>query len=54
MQPIQMQLSQKQKAFSPFFRKIWSVDEILHIFKKQMTLIANAFPKLRTPKNVLR
>ena len=48
MQPIQMQLYWKENPFSPFFFCIWN------IFKKKMSLIADLFPKLRIPKNVVR
>ena len=55
-QPIQMQLSRKRKTFSDFFffLRFWNLVKILHIFKKRMTLIAEAFAKLRTPKNLVR
>ena len=53
-QEIQMQLYQKQFFFSePFawpLKSSWSFEH----FKKQMTLIADVFPKLRTSKNVVR
>ena len=39
MQPTQRQLSLRK---------------ILNIFKKKMTLISDVFPKLRTPKNVVK
>ena len=32
---------------------IWNLVEILNILKKNMTLIAEVFPKLRTPKNMV-
>ena len=55
MQPIHRQLSQKQKTFSQFFfLQFYNLAEILNIFKTKMALIANLFPKLRTPKNVVR
>ena len=53
-QPIRTQLSQKQKAFSQFFLDFRNVHEILNICKQKMTFIADLFPKLRTPKNVVR
>ena len=53
-QPIQMQLSKKQKAFSNVFLHFWRVDNILNTFTKKVTLIADVFPKLRIPKNVVR
>ena len=53
-QPIQMQLSRKQKTFSDFFsvflESSWNFE---HFAKKRMTLIADVFPKLRTPKNMV-
>ena len=53
-QPIQMQLSQKQKNFSKFFFAfLKSIKNFRHSPKK-MTLIADVFPKLRAPKNVIR
>ena len=53
-QPIRTQLSQKQKACSKFFLDFRNVHEILNICKKKMTFIADLFPKLRAPKNVVR
>ena len=53
MQPIQMHLSQKQEKFSEFFFQfLKSIINFKH-FKQKKTLIADVFPKLRTPKNVL-
>ena len=53
-QPIHVQLSQKQKAFSGiFFAFLKSVLTFEH-FQKKINLIADGFPKLRTRKNVLR
>ena len=53
-QPIQMQLSRKQKTFSDFFfvflESSWNFE---HFAKKRMTLLAEVFPKLRTPKNMV-
>ena len=49
-----MQLSQKQKNFSKFFFAfLKSIKNFRHSPKK-MTLIADVFPKLRAPKNVIR
>ena len=53
-QPIQMQLSEKEKNLSPFFLHFWNLHEILNIFQKKKTPIADEFPKLWTPKNVLK
>ena len=55
MQPIRTQLSQKRKAFSQMsiaFSKCALNFE--HFQKKKMTLIADLFPKLRTPEKVVR
>ena len=54
-QPIQMQLSRKQKTFSVFFSAFLKSNlNFKHIQKKRMTLIAEVFPKLRPPKNLVR
>ena len=53
-QPIQMQLSKKKKLLLKFFLHFWNVDKILNTIKKKMTLIADVFPKLQIPKNVVR
>ena len=52
-QPIEMQLSKKQKTFSEVFLKVWSLRQILNISKKKMTLIADVFPKLENAKNAV-
>ena len=53
-EPIQMQLSQKQNLFcqfvSAFLKSILNFEH----FQKKMTLIADLFPKLQTPKNVAK
>ena len=50
-----IQLSQEQKICSKFFFFHFIIlDSNLNIFKKQMTLKADVFLKLRTPKNVIR
>ena len=44
-----------KKSFSEYlFLHFRNLDLILIIFKKKMTLIADVFLKLRTPKNVVR
>ena len=54
-QPIQMQLSQKQNTFSEFFSKFLKSSLCFeHFHTKKMTLIAEVFPKLRTPKDMVR
>ena len=52
--PIQMQLSGKRKAFSQFLFHFWNLHHILNILKEKMIVIANAFPKLQTVKNLFR
>ena len=50
-----MQLSQKEKKiFVNLFLHFWNEDNILNIFKKKMILIADVFPKLQIPKNVVK
>ena len=54
-QPIQMQVSRKQKNVSQFFSAFLKSNLTFeHFQKKNMSLIAEAFPKLRTPKNLVR
>ena len=53
-QPIGTQLFQKQKAFSRLFLAFLKSTLNFEHFKKKMTFIADLFPKLRTPKNVVR
>ena len=43
-----------KKYFLDFCLHIRNLDSILYIFKKKMTLIADVFLNLRTPKNVVR
>ena len=51
--PIQMQLSQKQKTFSPFlFPFVKSILNYKH-FPKKMTFRAEIFPEITTPKNMV-
>ena len=54
MHTIQMHLSQKQKIFSEFFCAFFKSALISEHFKKTMPLIAYAFPKIPSTKNVLR
>ena len=53
-QPIQVLLSQKQQTFfqifSTFLKSILNFEQ----FHKKMTLIADVFPKLPSPKKVFR
>ena len=49
-----MQLSQKRKLSYKFiFSHFLSLNSILNIFKKKMTLKADVFLKLRTAKDVV-
>ena len=53
-QPIQIQLSQKQKIFSEFFFAfLKSILNFKHLPKK-MTLIADVFREIPAPKNMVR
>ena len=54
MQTIQMDLPQKQKIFSEFFIAFSKFALNFEHFQKKMTLIDYVFPKLPTPKDVLR
>ena len=49
-----MHLSEKQKSFSQFFCAFFKSSSNFEHFQKKMTLIAYVFPKLQTPKNVVR
>ena len=53
-QPIQMQLSQKQKTSSQFFVAFFEFISNFKHFSKKMTFIADAFPELRAFKNMIR
>ena len=53
-QSIQILLSQKQKTFFQIFSAFLKSTLNLHVFKKKMTLIADVFPKLPSPKKVIR
>ena len=53
-QPIQILLPQKQKTFSQFFSALFKSTLNFEQFQKKMTLIANVFPKLLSPKKVIR
>ena len=53
-QRIQLQLSQKQKIFSEFYLAfLKSILNFKHMPKK-MTLIADVFPEITAPKNMVR
>ena len=53
-QPIQILLSQKQKTFSEFFSPFLKYTLNFEHFETKMTLIADVFPKLPSPKKVIR
>ena len=53
-QPTQILLSQKQKTFSGFFSAFLKFTLNFEHFQKKMTLIADVFPKLQSPKKVIR
>ena len=53
-QPIQILLSQKQKTLSPFSSAFLKFTLNFECFQKKTTLIADVFPKLPSPKKVIR
>ena len=53
-QPIKILLSQKQQAFSKFFSLFLKSTLNFENFQKKMTLIADVFPQLPSPKKVIR
>ena len=53
-QPIQILLSHKEKTFSQFFCPFLKSTLNFVDFQKKMTLIADVFPKLASPKKVIR
>ena len=54
MQPIQIVLSHKQKTFSQFFSAFLKFTLNFNVLEKKMILIADVFPKLPSPKKVIR
>ena len=48
--PIQILLSQKQKPFSEFFSVFLKSTLNFEHFQKKLTLIADVFPKVPSPK----
>ena len=54
METIEMHLSQKQKKFSQFFCTFLESTLNFEHFQTKMTLIPYVFPKLPTPKDVVR
>ena len=53
-QPIQILISQKQKNFSEYFSAFLKSTLNFEHFKRKVTLIADVFPKLLSPKKVIR
>ena len=53
--PIQIQVSRKQKTFSEFFSALLKSNlKFEHFQTKKMSLIADSFPKVRSPKHLVR
>ena len=48
-----MHLSEKQKKFCELFCEFLKFTLNLEHFRKEMTILAYVFPKLRTPKGVI-
>ena len=53
-QPIQILLSQKQKTFSEFFSPFLKSTLTFKHYQKKVTLIADVFLKLASPKKLIR
>ena len=53
-QPIQVLLCHKQKTFFQFFSTFLKSILNFEHFQEKMTLIADVFPKLQSPKKVIR
>ena len=53
-QSIHIPLCQKQKTFPQFFSPYLKSNLNFEHFQKKMTLIADVFPKLPSPKQVIR
>ena len=54
LQPLEILLSQKQKTFYEFFSPFLKSTLNFEHFQKKMTFIADVFPKLPSPKMVIR
>ena len=54
MQPIQILLSQKQNTFSQLLSAFLKSTLTFEHFQKKITVIADAFPKLPSPKKGIR
>ena len=53
-QPIQMELSQKQKLFLNFSLDFQNLNLILNSSQKKMTPIADVSPEIPAPKNMVK
>ena len=53
-QPLQMQLSKKTKLLVNFLIHFSHVHHLLNILEKEITLIADVFPKLQTAKELVK
>ena len=53
MQQLEAPLSHKQKLFSGFFIAFLKCSLNLEHFEKKMSILAQLFPKLLTPKEVV-
>ena len=53
-QPIEMKLAQKQKTCYQFYSLFLKSTFNFQHFQKKNTLITDVFPKLGTPKNVVK
>ena len=53
-QTVQIELSQKQKTFLDFFLLFSNLYYILNIRQKKITLIADVFPEILAPTNMVR
>ena len=53
-QTMQILLSPEQQTFSQFFSPFLKSTLNFELFQKKMTLIADVFPKLPSPKKVIR
>ena len=53
-QPIQILLSQKRRNFSDFFTPFLKSTLNFELFEKKVTLISDVFPKLPSPKMVIK
>ena len=50
-----MQVSRKQKIFSEFFSALFKSNlKFEHFQKKKISLIADVFPRIRSPENLVR